>query len=70
MNKNITTNELQAKISTVLKDVQAGHRYEVMRYSEPVAVVLSYKDFLSMKGECKRCMDDIREVLKNTKEDK
>lgn len=68
MNKNINVNELQAKISEVLKDVQKGHAYEVMRYSEPVAVVLAYDDYLKLRGECRRCVQDLRKIAKKAEE--
>ena len=67
-NKNINVNELQAQISSVLKDVQDGTIYEVMRYSEPIAVVLSYDEFLKLRGECKKCIQDIRKVMKKAGE--
>lgn len=71
-NKTINVHELQAKISQVLDNAEKGDIYEVMRYSKPVAVVLSYEDYLSLRGECKRCINDIRTVLRlqasNTKE--
>jgi len=63
-NKTINVNELQAQISSVIKDVQDGEVYEVMRYSEPVAVVLSYEKYLSLRGECKRCVEDLRKLVK------
>jgi prevent-host-death family protein len=62
--KNINVNELQSQISSVLKDVEKGEIYEVMRYSDPIAVVLSYKDYLSLRGECKRCVEDLRNIAK------
>lgn len=60
--KNVNVNELQSKISKVLKDVQDGDVYEVMRYSEPFAVVLSYDQYLMLKGECKQCIQELRKV--------
>ena len=68
MNKNINVNELQSDISKILKDVQEGNVYEVMRYSEPVAVVLSYREYLTLKGECKRCVIDLRKIAKKVEE--
>lgn len=62
MKKNINVNELQAQISSILKNVQHGDTYEVMRYSDPIAVVLSYRDYLNLRGECKRCVDDLRKI--------
>ncbi|OGD57115.1 hypothetical protein A2V71_01625 [Candidatus Berkelbacteria bacterium RBG_13_40_8] len=67
MLKTINVNVLQAKISKVLKDVQDGDTYEVMRYSEPLAVVLSYEDFLKLRGECKRCIEDLRKIARKAK---
>lgn len=69
--KTINVNELQSKVSSILKDVQADTVYEVMRYSEPVAVVLSYEKYLSFKGECKQCvkkLTNIADLLKKKNE--
>lgn len=68
--KNINVNELQAQISQVLKDVQDGDVYEVMRYSEPFAVVLSYEQYLMLKGECKQCILELRKVAAIVKKGK
>lgn len=67
MSKTINVNELQANISEVLQTVQKGEIYEVMRYSEPVAVVLSYEDYRKLRGECKRCIDDLRNIARKAK---
>lgn len=67
MSKTINVNELQAKISTILNEVKNGEIYEVMRYSEPIAVVLPYGDFLKLRGECKRCVEDLRKIAKKVK---
>jgi prevent-host-death family protein len=64
MIKNINVNELQSKVSSILKNVQNGDTYEVMRYSEPIAVVLSYVDYLNLRGECKRCVEDLRKIAR------
>ncbi len=63
-NKTINVNELQSKISGVLSEVQKGQDYEVMRYSEPVAVLVSYENYLKLRGECKRCVEDLRKIVK------
>lgn len=67
MSKTINVNELQSKISEVLGEVKKGEIYQVMRYSEPVAVVLSYNDFLKLRGECKRCVEDLRKIARKAK---
>ncbi len=63
MNKTINVNELQANISKILREVSRGGTFEVMRYSETIAVVLSYEDYLKLKGECKRCIQDLRRLV-------
>lgn len=63
MNETINVNELQSKISQVLREAEKGKTFEVMRYSNPVAVVLSYKDYLVLKGECKKCIQDLRKLV-------
>ncbi|MCL5407516.1 MAG: type II toxin-antitoxin system prevent-host-death family antitoxin [Patescibacteria group bacterium] len=67
MNQTININELQSNISEVVQKVQNGEIFEVMRYSKPVAVLLSYDDFLSLRGECKRCVEDLRKIAKKAK---
>lgn len=67
MRKNINVNELQSNISGILKEVQDGTIYEVMRYSDPIAVVLSYEEFLKLRGECKRCVEDLRKIAGDIK---
>lgn len=67
MSKATNVNELQANISEVLHEVEKGEIYEVMRYSKPVAVVLSYQDYLKLRGECKRCVEDLRKITKKAK---
>lgn len=65
--RTINVNELQANISEVLSEVKNGEIYEVMRYSEPVAVILSYEDYRHLRGECKRCVEDLRKIASKTK---
>jgi len=70
--KTINVNELQSQVSSILKEVQSDTVFEVMRYSEPVAVVLSYEKYLSLKGECRKCVQkltNIADSLKKNRED-
>lgn len=62
--QTINVNELQAKISKVLKEVERGEVYEVMRYSHPVAMVLSCQEYRHLRGECKKCIEDLRKLVK------
>lgn len=54
----VTVHELQAKASKIVKDVQSGSIYKVLRYSQPVAVVMSIDEYECLVGECKGCIKD------------
>lgn len=62
-NKTINVHELQAKASQVIKDVQEGNIYEVMRYSEPAAVIIPYNMYEELKGGCRHCVEEIKEII-------
>lgn len=62
--KNINVNELQNKISQVMREVEAGEVYQVSRYSKPVAFLVpekEYKELMSGEG-CKKCVEDLRQL--------
>ena len=64
--KNINVNELQNKISQIMREVEAGEVYQVSRYSTPVAYLVpqgEYEAAVSGSG-CKACMQDLREIAK------
>ncbi len=67
--RSININELQSQVSQVIKDVEKGEKFEVIRYSEPVAVVLSKKEFEKMKEELEKlrssCRGCVEEFVKN-----
>ena len=64
--KNINVNELQNKISQVMRRVEAGEVYQVSRYSKPVAYLLPQKEYkTAVSGEgCKTCMVELRKIAK------
>ena len=64
--KSITINKLQTEISRVMREVEAGEVYEVMRYSKPLAYLVPKQSFDSLKsGEnCKACVEDLRKISK------
>ena len=64
--KTININQLQAQISRVMKDVEGGETYEVMRYSRPIAVVLPKNKRLTENrcDECIKKMDEVMQALK------
>lgn len=68
--KSITVNKLQTDISKVLREVEAGEAYEVMRYSKPLAYLVSKESFDRLKsGEnCKACVEDLRKITKKLKD--
>lgn len=64
--KRITINKLQTEISKVVKEVELGQVYEISRYSDPVAFLISKECYEKLKsGEnCKSCINDLREISK------
>lgn len=68
--KNITTNDLQKRISQVIKEVEGGEVYQVQRYSKGVAFLVSKEQFneLIHGSNCKACMEDLRKIAKKVKE--
>ncbi|HRY60187.1 MAG TPA: type II toxin-antitoxin system Phd/YefM family antitoxin [Patescibacteria group bacterium] len=73
--KSININELQSNISKIVKLVEKGDDYEVIRYSKPVAVVLSSKKYdkllqelIELKGSCRHCVEEFKKTkLQNIK---
>ena len=61
--KTININELQAQISRVIRNVEAGETYEVMRYSRPVAVIVPKKEHKTGKTSCDICQDKLDTIL-------
>jgi prevent-host-death family protein len=62
--KQISINELQSKLSKIIKEVESGEAYRVNRYSKTVAFLLPEKEFegLVSGSSCKKCMEDLREI--------
>ena len=72
--KSININELQSQISKIIKAVEKGEDFEVIRYSKPVAVVLSSQKYEKMlveinelKGSCRKCVDEFKKIKGNQK---
>jgi len=63
--KSININQLQAQISRVMKDIEGGESYEVMRYSRPIAIIRPKRAGEDTgKNRCDECLAKIDEVLK------
>lgn len=69
--KFITTNELANDASKLLRELKKGQGMVVLRYSEPVGVLISYEDYKKMQNlesefvsECKSCLGAIRRNAK------
>jgi len=61
--KNVNVFELQAKISKILKEIQKDTDYIILRYSRPIAVLISVKEYKKLieeiedlKKECRECI--------------
>lgn len=66
--KSININELQSKISRIMKDVEKGEVYEVMRYSRPVAVIFPKNQYKENSKKCEECIADFRRIADFIKE--
>ncbi len=62
--KIITTNKLQSDLSKVIREVEAGEVYQINRYSDSVAFLVSKEEFdkLVSGNECKACLKDLRKI--------
>lgn len=67
--KTININELQSNISQVIKAVEKGEDFEIIRYSKPVAVVTSSEKYEAiqnelneLKGSCRKCVDEFKKL--------
>lgn len=65
--KFITTNELANDASKILRELKNGEAKVVLRYSDPVGVLVSYDDYKKMQNreaeqvnECKMCLGTIK----------
>lgn len=65
-NKTINVNQLQSKASQVIKEVsEDGQVFEVMKYSEPAAVIIPFKEYEKLRGGCRHCVEEIKTLIKN-----
>lgn len=69
--KFITTNELANDASKILKNLKKGEGVVVLRYSDPVGVLISWEDYKKIENlesdfvsECKMCLGAIRKGKK------
>lgn len=65
--KTVTVNKLQSDVSKIIKDVEKGEAYHVMRYSKPVAVLISASEYECLTGECRGCMKELLREIKKSK---
>lgn len=70
--KTASTNDLKIKAGKILEDTQNGSKYEILRYSRPLGVLLSYKEYQNMlkmvetykKELCKLCRSKCECIVK------
>jgi PHD/YefM family antitoxin component YafN of YafNO toxin-antitoxin module len=69
--KFITTNELANDASKILRELKKGEAKVVLRYSDPVGVLVSWEDYKIMENmeaekvhECKMCLGAMKKVKK------
>lgn len=70
----ITTNELANNASKILSGLKRGTGTVILRYSEPVGVLISYDDYKKIENleraqlnECKLCIGNAKIQLKEDK---
>ena len=68
--RTININQLQAQISRIMKNVEEGESYEVMRYSRPIAIITPKKEQIAAPGceECIRKIDELAEKFNHISE--
>lgn len=64
-NKIINISQLQAEASQVVKEVSDGQIFEIMRYSEPAAVIIPFKQYEKLHSGCHKCVEEIKEMISN-----
>jgi len=72
--KFITTNELANDASRILKNLKDGEGVVVLRYSDPVGVLLTWEDYKKIENikieqihECKACLSQLKNINKKHK---
>lgn len=65
--KFITTNELANDASKILRELKKGEAKVVLRYSDPVGVLISWEDYKKLQNkeaqqvhECKMCLSELK----------
>lgn len=62
--EKITINKLQNEISSVVREIEGGAVYEVLRYSKPVAYLVPVEEYEKLKAgeDCKKCVTELRSI--------
>jgi PHD/YefM family antitoxin component YafN of YafNO toxin-antitoxin module len=65
--KFLTTNELANDASKILRELKNGEAKVVLRYSDPVGVLISWEDYKKLQNreaeqvnECKMCLGSVK----------
>jgi PHD/YefM family antitoxin component YafN of YafNO toxin-antitoxin module len=65
--KFLTTNELANDASKILRELKNGEAKVVLRYSDPVGVLISWEDYKKLQNreaeqvnECKMCLGTVK----------
>lgn len=69
--KFITTNELANDASKILRELKNGEAKVVLRYSDPVGVLIPWEDYKKLQNkeaeqvhECKMCLGELKKKVK------
>jgi antitoxin (DNA-binding transcriptional repressor) of toxin-antitoxin stability system len=68
MQEFINVNELQNETPKVLKGLEEGKKFVLLRYSKPAGVLIGYEEYQRLINdlsghieECKKCIKDFKE---------
>ncbi len=62
--RSININQLQDQVSKIIRQIEKSEVIEVVRYSKPVAYLISREDYLRLveQTQCKSCITDLRKI--------
>ena len=62
--KYANQHELQTKAKMLINEAQSGRRVILMRYSKPVAVLISMDEYCKLSGkDCDICLARIKKIF-------
>jgi prevent-host-death family protein len=57
--QSVSVYKLQSQVSKIIREVEKGNVCQVMRYSKPVAVIMSHAEYKCLTNECRGCVREL-----------